>query len=163
MMKIVHVIIIFCMTLAMISPVFAQVPGNTSSYTTMAGDVDWTKDVDKKLDTTIKVLEVIKEELEDYKKSEEKAAKVTTPDEDAEANWVAKTAAAVRRMLRAWRKVKEVTAPEEDAAKTPDTSDEDDAQMTRDISNKLDQTIKAMTAIKKELDKMEEDMDQEKN
>ncbi|MGB2600851.1 MAG: hypothetical protein WBD00_07490 [Candidatus Omnitrophota bacterium] len=162
MMKIVHVIIIFCMTLAMISPVSAQVPGNTSSYTTMAGDVDWTKDVDKKLDTTIKVLEVIKEELEDYKKSEEKAAKVKTPDEDAEANWAAKTVAAVRRMLRAWRKVKEVTAPEDDA-KTPGTSDEDDAQMTRDISNKLDQTIKAMTAIKTELDKMEEEMDQEKN
>jgi hypothetical protein len=159
MMKVLRVIVIFCVSLAIASSAVAQASG---SYTTVPVDEDWAKDVDKKLDTTIKVLEVIKEELDDYKKTEEKAAKVTSVREDAEANWAARAAAAVRRLLRAWRKVKKVTASEEGGVKAPDTSAEE-ARMTRDISNKLDQTIKAMTAIKTELDKMEEDMEKESN
>ena len=158
-MKVLRAIAVLCVSLAIATPGVAQVAG---SYTTGPADEDWAKDVDKKLDTTIKVLEVIKEELEDYKKTEEKAPAVTSAREDAEANWAAKAAAAVRRLLRAWRKVKKVTASEEGGVKTPDTPAEE-ARMTRDISNKLDQTIKAMTAIKAELDKMEEDIDKESN
>ncbi|MFC1548728.1 hypothetical protein ACFL5E_02065 [Candidatus Omnitrophota bacterium] len=128
----------------------AQPVVQSGGYTTAFEDEDLVEDIDKKLDTTIKVLNVIKEELEEYKKSEAKA--VPQQVGDADVNWAVRVAKAVVRTVKAWRKVQEVVEPEIDRVK----AEEDDAEMTRDISDKLDQTIKAMSAIKEELDKMEE-------
>lgn len=134
---------------------FAQ----TGNYTSAAGEEVWADDMDKKLDKTIKVLSVIKEELEDYKKTEMEAAKAPVPGQraaDAETAWSKNMAAWLGRAIRTWKKIRKETAPETGAPPSAELSEED-AQLTRDISDRLGQAIKAMSAIKQELDKAEKD------
>jgi hypothetical protein len=132
---------------------FAQ----TGNYTSASGEEAWTDDMDEKLDKTIRVLSVIKEELEDYKKTEAETAKAPVPGQkaaDAETAWSRKLAAWLGRAIRTWKKIRKETASETGTPSSAELSEEE-AQLTRDISGRLDQAIKAMTAIKEELDKEE--------
>ncbi len=132
---------------------FAQ----TGDYTSASGQEEWTDDMDKKLDKTIRVLSVIRDELEDYKKTEAETAKALVPGQkaaDEETAWGKNMAAWLGGAVRAWKTIRKETASET-GTPSPAELSEEEAQLTRDISGRLDQAIKAMTAIKEELDKEE--------
>ena len=109
------------------------------------------KGISKKMDKTIKVLTVIKEELDDYQKDVEaegdtKAAKTS---EEEGMSWGAK----IGRMIKAWRKAKK--AADEGTPQDEAREEEEEKVWTENVKSKVDKTIGALEAIRKELDKIE--------
>ena len=117
-------------------------------------DEDWSKDLDKKIDTTIKVLQVIKEEVKDIeppaKSLKQGAGKAAAQEED----WTENLKRWIQRAARIWRKIRKVTAP---AGAPAGPAADDQAELTKDLSEKLAKTISAMQVIKEELDKISEE------
>ena len=115
-------------------------------------DKDWAEDIDKKLDMTIKVLKVIKEEVKEDQKDQALAGQKTDATQEEQlgskiGRWVAK-------MNRIWRKLQEAT---KDEGQAPQAAREEDLIDDKEISDKLGQAIDMMSSIKKELDKDREE------
>ena len=119
-------------------------------------DEDWSKDLDKKIDTTIKVLQVIKEEVKDIEPPaaalKQGAGKAAAQEED----WTENLKRWIQRAARIWRKIRKVTAPAGKPSPIGPAAD-DQAELTKDLSEKLAKTISAMQVIKEELDKISEE------
>ena len=118
----------------------------------------WTEDIDKKLDTTIKVLTVIKEELEAEEKKQEKIISETPPTtkEEEQKELVRSTASWLTRLKKMWQEARKAAAPEDEKAQVEAQIRKEDAQQaidTKEISEKIGTAISLMAAIKEELDK----------
>lgn len=113
------------------------------------------KNISEKMDKTIKVLNVIKGELDDYQKDVEEEQKTALgapkTDEEEGASWGAK----IGKMIKAWRKAR--AAIDEEIGKPEDANREEQEELvwTEDVKSKVDKTIGALEAIRKELDKIE--------
>ncbi|MBD3425786.1 MAG: hypothetical protein GF409_00985 [Candidatus Omnitrophica bacterium] len=140
-------------------PVYAQSSAAGGTYTSGMEPEEWAEDMDEKIDTTIKVLNVVKEELEDYKRAEAEGLSEAEKGEQSPEGFAARAAATIRRILRGWRKIRRATADDPDAAdRATEQTYKRTEEMSRELSDKLDKTIRSMSAIKEELDKMEEEM-----
>ncbi len=125
-------------------------------------DKVWTEDMDKKLDKSIEVLKVIREELKDVEaenvrekkavSSPAKGGQTSVTDENAE--WGDNFRKMVTTAGRIWRKVKKVTMEELEEPRTAATSAATEERVDADISGKLNKAIEAMKVIKDEVDKM---------
>ena len=129
-------------------------------YTTAAATEDWTKDVDKKIDTTIKVLTAIKSEMKDVKKEDLPslpAGGITAESADEVAETARKTSSLISKLIRAWNRVRKTADPEAKDTITAEQFDQQKDQWAKSISTKLDKTIAAMQVMREELDKIEAD------
>lgn len=127
----------------------------------------WTEDIDKKLDTTIKVLSVIKEELEAEEKKQEGIVSKTPPatTEEEQKEFVKSTASWLTRLKRMWQEARKAAAPEgEEAEVQAQIAKEEKEQAidTKEISEKLGTAISLMAAIKEELDKEQKQQQESK-
>ncbi|MEA3489399.1 MAG: hypothetical protein U9R44_03530 [Candidatus Omnitrophota bacterium] len=138
-----------------VGPLYAAVGGDEKQENTAGEETVWSKDLDKKIDTTIKILQVIKEEVKDIQPAEKAAPKggVKAPAA-GEKGWSENYAKITAKMVRIWRKVRKITGG---AAGGVPATEQEKAELTRDISDKLGKTIQAMQAIKKELDKIDKE------
>ncbi len=135
----------------------AQGAYTTRQASRAADDAELTDDLDKKLDKTIKVLQVIKRELKDLDLGEEPAAKAAPQsaaaapeDESAWADNLRRLISKLRKILSAVRKV---AAEVEDEPRAKSSTPAEQEALKKDLSDNLDKTIKAMQVIKEELDK----------
>lgn len=108
-------------------------------------------DITRKIDTTIKVLSVIKGEIEEAEKERlddrvEDAAATTAMARDA-ARWISRINRAWREMIKATSGVDEASDDGESPQEEPDVID------SGAISGRLNTAIDMMTAIKRELEK----------
>jgi hypothetical protein len=126
------------------------VSGQAGAYTTEPRDNQWIEDMEGKVDATINVLSVLKEELEQEKKSREQ------PVDTSEDAWVDSLRKNIKRIKRLWEEINKMQEEERRRAGTPAARSPGDAgQWADDMKNKLDKSIKAMQVIKEELDAME--------
>lgn len=136
-----------CMNVMPVSA--ANAPG-TQQDAASGEEAAWNEDLDQKIDTTIKILQVIKEEVKDIQPPGRYG--LAAPDSD----WGASLSRWIRKISRAWRKIRKATrkegTPEEKAAQAEET-----VELTKDLSQKLDKTIRAMTVIREELEKIQEE------
>ena len=119
-----------------------------SQQETDAEEVDWSEDLDVKIDKTIKVLKVLKKEVRDIEKSEKAKAKQRAAVE--EASWSDAVRDKLHRAIRIWKKTREAIKEETKGAQK-------EPEWAQDLSGKLDKTIDTMTVIKEELDNIQED------
>jgi septation ring formation regulator EzrA len=114
------------------------------------------KELDKKIDTAIKVLEVIREAMKDIDLTPTQAPAQGADEASAREGWINNMRKNARAISRIWNRTRNITGvppetPEEKAA----------AEATRkDLSEQLEATIQAMTAIREELDSPREASDQ---
>ena len=124
----------------------------TSTYTTTEGQDDaWIEDMEGKVSATIKVLSIIQNELEEEKKTREEPV-----DESPDA-WADSLRKNIQRIKRIWAEVQKMKEEELKKSGTVSESKEDTEQWTREMSEKLEKSIKAMQVIKEELDEMEKE------
>ena len=121
---------------------------------------EWTaEDVDKKIDMAIAILKVIQSEVKELEKEEARAAKqdAKTPveTEDKDQAWIDSMKQKVGTMIRVWSRVRQVVDEETKKSGGEPQKTREDEETAKELSEKLDTTIKAMTAIKEELDKIE--------
>ena len=115
---------------------------------------EWNKDIDKKLDTAIDVLGIIKDELKEEDKDQ--AAVSDSTGADAEEAMAANLARWIGKINRVWKKITMVTAQEDGATPAQqDAAVDADKEVidTKAISSKIGTAMEMMAAIKKELDK----------
>jgi len=145
---------VFFMVLVTVTIFFLAAAGqamaNTSaSYTTSGAALD-KKDLEameSKVDTAIKVLGVIKEELKT-----EKSAKASTGIQPEE-QWTDSLQKNIQRIKKVWSELKEIRDEEiRSSGGTPPSKAEDEAWKA-EMKDKLDKSIKAMEVIKEELEK----------
>ncbi len=159
MKKCINLVIIVALLCAFSGISFAQTNNSQSSNTSKqyAASEDWQKDINKKLESAMKVLAVIKEELNSADFSSLPAASSvgsTDPKEEIR-NW----SAAIRKFYaaasRAWKKIKKELPEDQQAAfsKQAVSATQQDKDWSKDVSVKLQQTIEAMQVIKEELDR----------
>ncbi|MFH1552910.1 MAG: hypothetical protein ABID83_04665 [Candidatus Omnitrophota bacterium] len=141
------VVLLFSFSYA--KPVLAQTASSAQQDPTAEEEAAWDKDLDKKIDTTIEVLKVIKEELKDEQKQDLTAQE--------KADWSAKLRKAISKVARIWKKVKKATEPETKAPQQTVADSADKTRWNQDMSAKLDKTIEIMKTMKEELDKIGED------
>ena len=103
-------------------------------------DTEWSEDMDAKIDTAIEVLGAVKEELKEYQKTE---AKLKGKE------WEETVPQKVSAIVRLWRRIRKIVGADKEL--TP----EEEAKMTKELNERIDKTIKMMSAIKEELDKIE--------
>ena len=113
----------------------------------------WEKDLDRKIDTTIEVLKVIKTELKDVKSGDE-AQQKSSEDEAALAEKLGKT---VSKTASIWSKVRKIIRSRSEEKDEHGPADEKKVEWAKDLNKKLDKTIRAMQVMKEELDKIQED------
>ncbi|MFQ5952504.1 MAG: hypothetical protein ACE5JK_03760 [Candidatus Omnitrophota bacterium] len=143
----VPVVAVFCLVL--FGPVQTGFTGSASE------EADWSEDLENKINKTMKVLDVVKKEIKDYREREEaKSAPAqlgaVTDEEESLADMLR---GKLSRAIRIWRKLKEAVQEEAEKAKQGKGTQEPD--WAKDLSKKLDKTIEAMTVIKEELEEVE--------
>lgn len=120
----------------------------------------WDKDIDKKIDTTINVLKVLKEELKDVKKEEAKDLNEKTAKSRDEMQGIRDLSASVRKAMDRAKKImvklKKTAGEDGDVNVSGDEASKDIDTLKKDLSGKLDKTIEAMKIMKEELDKGDE-------
>ena len=136
---------------------FCQTPAQTQQDVQAEADAEadkaLTEDLGKKIDTTIKVLDVLKGELKDYQ-AEQATLEKDAATETAGTSWGKKVGSWIGRLTRAWDKVQEATKEEGADADAAKKSLEEESKWSEDMSSKVGQAIDAMTAIKEELQKV---------
>lgn len=149
---------VFCFLLfGGVEPAPADNAGEKEPEAAAAKEAGWTEDLDAKIDKTIQVLDVVKEELKEYKKvqkASEAAARPGVPAEEEKA-MAASLREKLRTALRVWRRVREVVKEETEAVRREEAVREE-AEWARSVSEKLDATIETIAVIKEELAEMEE-------
>jgi len=115
---------------------------------TPVDDKAWEDDMTGKIDTTIKVLYVIRDEVEEAEKE-----RLSTRDDDTDSS-TAMARSGINRINRAWRNMMKATEDDEavptggkDPQKEPDVID------TGAISGRLSAVIDMMSSIREELEK----------
>lgn len=131
----------------------AQQP-QQGAYTTTATKTEG--DLSSKIDTTIKVLSVMKEEIGRMKAEEQKAGAVknavpqgAAATTAASPEWADQMRGKLSAMIRMWKRTDEIVNPGQ-AAKPGQPTQVDAA--TAELNAKIDSAIKAMEVIKEELD-----------
>lgn len=117
--------------------------------------VPWNKDLDKKIDTTIKILKAVKEELPD-KESADQAKTLgqqQTPGKEEEPAWAGKMRSVAGKTTRIWKKTRKIIKSETGETEPLADSPEEEAEIRKDVSQKLGGLIDAMKIIKEELEK----------
>jgi hypothetical protein len=146
------IISVFCLvSFTNVGSVPAEDAKEKQQGTATEEDTARTGDLDKKIDTTIEILKVIKEELQE---TESSAKPVVKGEEKAE--WSDTLRKVISRISRIWKKVRKITASGDKKTQQTAAILEDRAEWNRDLSDKLDKTIEAMKVMKEELDKIEE-------
>ena len=138
-----------------ISAAEAQQPVQTQGgYTSAPNDESaWPKDLSGKVDKTIQVLTVIKNELDNMKESEQAAGSAASAatGTDADAGWVDSLKGKLSAVLRMWKKTDQIiNAPAGSSAQPGGTAGS--GEMTRELKTKIDKAVQAMEVIKQELD-----------
>ena len=120
-------------------------------------DTDWSKDISDKIDRTIQVLDVVKEELKEIKKSDklEAIGKQQSAGGEKETSWADAIRGKLSAAVRIWRKVRKTVRTETEKAQEGADMRED-AEWARDLSDKLDKTAEAITVIRAELKEITE-------
>ncbi len=122
-------------------------------------DKAWSEEMDKKIDTTIEILNVIKKEIQDAKKDAEVSEKAKPAAMVSEEESIEKVADTAGRAAKVWNKVSKIVREKTDpgtdkgAASLPAVDD----QWEKNVSKKLDKGIETMGAIKKALEKMDKE------
>lgn len=138
------------------TPAGAQQAAQTQGGYTSAPDDEtaWPKDLSGKVDKTIQVLTVIKNELDNMKASEASAAKNAAPAASgaaADAGWADRLKGKLSAILRMWNKTDQIiNAPAGSSA--PATGTTEAGEMTKELKSKIDKAVQAMEVIKQELD-----------
>lgn len=123
-------------------------------YTASAGE----EDLSAKVDKTIKVLSVIRDELDKMKESEK--AQPASAASSADSEWVDSMRGKLSAVIRMWKKTDQIMNPAGTSAPgqakaaqgpTPDT-------VTAELNAKIDSAIKAMEVIKQELDEVDKEI-----
>ena len=142
-------------SISMLLAIFVTFSGvsiaQSSDYTTGAQDKAWMNDMEGKVDATIKVLSLIKEELEEEKKQ------LSTPKDTSEDAWIESLRKTIQSLKRVWDEVKEIRKEELNKTETLSFDETDQQEWTDQMSDKLEKSIKAMQIIKDELDEMEKE------
>lgn len=128
-------------------------PQQSGSYST-ADDGAWAEDMSKKIDKSIEVMDVIKQELKEYQQEQAKYEKTKyDTSEDAEAaNMKNKVSTAVR----IWRKIRNLTA--RGADKVADLrAKKQEEEAIKQIKSNLDKTMQIMQVIREELNEAEKE------
>lgn len=152
------VTLIFCLS-TFLCPAYVEAQGTKNSQDdgSLAEDEYLKDDLSQTLDTTIKILSILKEELK-TEESEVSTIKSGTKDADAEGDWAETFSRLVRKITRVWKKIrKEVKPTPPGLAKKGEDPGLEGEALTKDIKMKLDKTIKAMQVIQRELKKLEKE------
>ncbi len=136
-------LVLFCASSEILAQKIQQTQG---AYTTK--DAEWGEDMSEKLDKTIKVLEVVKEELKDVKVTDNGKVTGAPGEKDLKEDMSKKVSTAVR----IWRKIRAALRKEGE-----EPSPEEETKWIKDINAKLDKTMETMQAVKEELEKIEEE------
>ncbi len=134
----------------------AGVPADETDIGAKKSEEEITEDISGKVDKTIKVLSVIKEELKDYQESLDKQDKTKAAGAAEGANWGKAIGDKVGRMIKAWKKARETMTEGETTPAEKKAEEEKEKVWTEDVKNKVDTTISALEAIKEQLDDIEE-------
>ena len=141
----------------------AQSPQDTQAqqgaYTTQAEG-----DLSSKIDKTIKVLTVMREELDRMKADEKKAGAVksavpqgTAATTAANPEWSAEMRGKLSAMIRMWKRTDQIMNPAP-ALKPGQTAQPTQADAaTAELNSKIDSAIKAMEVIKEELESVDKE------
>ena len=140
-----------------VADVFSQSAVQDEEEALPAEQADWKEDISDKIDKTVEVLGVVKEELKEMKEKEAlEGEKPPIPGEGV--NWADKIRGKVSAAIRIWRKVRETIKTETEKAKQEAAIEkESEAEWARDLSDKLDKTMQAITVIQEELKEIEEE------
>jgi hypothetical protein len=133
---------------------FYSVPAFTlqaTSYSTDTGDEAWLENMEGKVNATINVLTVIKDEIEKEKKSRDQ-----TPDASDD-DWAESFRKNIRTIKRLWAEIQKMEEEENKERGKTDHTPEETRQWTNEMKTKLDKSIKAMQVLKEELDSMEQE------
>ncbi len=138
------------------TPAVAQQAAQTQGGYTSAPDDEtaWPEDLSGKVDKTIQVLTVIKNELDNMKASEASAAKNAAPaaaGAAANAGWADKLKGKLSAVIRMWKKTDQIiNAPAGSSAQASGMTAA--GEMTEELKSKIDKAVQAMEVIKQELD-----------
>ena len=128
-------------------------------YTSAPDDeAAWPKDLSGKVDKTIQVLTVIKNELDNMKESEQasRSAAPAASGAAADAGWVDSLKGKLSAILRMWKKTDQIiNAPAGSSAQATGTTGS--GEMTKELKSKIDKAVQAMEVIKQELDAVDEE------
>jgi FtsZ-binding cell division protein ZapB len=113
---------------------------------------EWVDDLDKKIDQTIEVLDVVKGELKELKEDEKEWQQAMAADENG--NWVEVLRARVRIIAKIWKKLRKYIAEESETLRSA-AKGQKEPGWAKELSGRLDQTMKAMEVIKEELKEIE--------
>ncbi len=136
---------------------FPQTEAEKQGEGASAAETEWSEDLDKKLEKTIQVLDAVKKELKDIEKSEMIQAATSQQGVTAkkEKDLTRTIQQRISLIIRLWAKVKKILrAKVGEPQQEPDMREE--SQLTKELSARLDKAIETMTAVKKELDKIED-------
>ena len=125
----------------------ASVAGFAQQKSSEKEDRVWTEDLDRKLEMTIQALNVIREDLQ-----EEQAAGGGKPRAEKKRADVLREN--IGKISRLWRKLRKVVGPKGEQA---EIGLKEETRLTRELSDKLGETIETMTVMKKELDRIRQD------
>jgi hypothetical protein len=142
----------------LVSECLSQVSSQTQQKAVDKEEAEMIEDLDAKIDKTVQVLGVIKEELEDYKKEKAKMAAtqktVTAPGE--EPSLADNIRGKLKTAIRIWKKVREVVKEETQAGQQGAYTTVEPG-WAKDLDSKLDQAIETIGVIREELKEAEED------
>ena len=156
--KCVFVVFILLLLVSPCGTVYSQV---TSLVDTVqeeeetAADANWKEDFDKRIDATIQILNVVKEEINEDDVDTVKLA-VTQDSEDEDASLKDSVRTIIRKTGRVWKKVKEIVSEDEDPEDEA-VEDAREAAENKELSKKIETTIDIMQVMKEELDNLRDD------
>jgi hypothetical protein len=154
--------IIFLMSLPACSGANSGEPqAQQGGYSTSGTAGSSTEDLSGKVDKTIKVLTVIKDELDKMNAQEKTApaAGASAPDQA----WVDNMQGKLTAAIRMWKRADQVIRAGEAAAGTAKVSTAASTEtITAELNAKIDSAIKAMEVIKKELDAVDKEINSDK-
>ncbi|MGD2279447.1 MAG: hypothetical protein PVH45_05080 [Candidatus Omnitrophota bacterium] len=113
---------------------------------------EWAEELDKKIDKTIEVLDVVKEELKELKKDEKEWQRAMAVDE--EGSWAEALRARARIVAKFWKKLRKYIAEEAETLRSA-AKGQKEPSWAKELSGRLDQAMKAMEVIKEELGEIE--------
>ena len=116
--------------------------------TIFGNEDEWVEDLDKKIDQTIEVLDVVKEELKELKENEKEWQQAMAADDGG--NWVEVFRARVRIIAKIWKKLRKYITEEAETLRSG-AEGQKEPSWAKERSGRLDQTMKAMEVIKEEL------------
>ena len=149
---------VFCLGLFIFATdAFSRAKTEKQSAGASARKIEWSEDLDKKIEKTIQILDAVKEELKDIKESE--MIQAAPLQQGVAAKGEKDLSRTIRQrislMIRLWAKARKVLRTKTGEPQQ-ETGMQEESRLTKDLSARLEETIETMTAVKKELDKIED-------